>query len=151
MHNNRWEPRSRNTVAMFLSRIWLLSPRRQGSFSAEFLGFARLLPVIHYRRKNAQVVTGLQTSCQESVPKLSASCVRTACSHVVATSLEQAANICNKLDGIIRLGARLFQQVCYSLDITRMLQGWRPNVVTILVYHDCIRLVGATLQQVWQY
>jgi hypothetical protein len=33
-----------------------------------------------YTRKNAQVVTGLQTSCYESVHKLSTSCVRTACS-----------------------------------------------------------------------
>ena len=42
---------------------------------------------LSYTRKNAQVVTGLQTSCYKSVHKLSASCVRTACSHVVATSL----------------------------------------------------------------
>ncbi len=28
----------------------------------------------------------------------------------------------------------------YSLDITRMLQGRRHNVVTILVYYDCIKL-----------
>ncbi len=34
-----------------------------------------------YTPKNAQVVTGLQTSC-----------VRTACSHVVATSMEQPVN-----------------------------------------------------------
>ncbi len=47
---------------------------------------------IYTTRKNAQVVTGLQTSCYKSVHKLSASCVRTACSHVVATSLEQAVN-----------------------------------------------------------
>ncbi len=43
-----------------------------------------------YTRKNAQVVTGLLTSCHKSVHKLSASCVRITCSHVVATSLEQA-------------------------------------------------------------
>jgi hypothetical protein len=29
-----------------------------------------------------------------------------------------------------------------------MLQGWWHKVVTILLYHDCIRLVGKTLQQV---
>ena len=45
-----------------------------------------------YTRKNAQVVTGLQTRCYKSVHKLSASCVRTVCSDVVATSLEQAVN-----------------------------------------------------------
>jgi hypothetical protein len=33
-------------------------------------------------RKNAQVVTSLQTSCHESVHKLSTSCVRTACSQL---------------------------------------------------------------------
>ena len=33
-----------------------------------------------YTRKNAQVVTSLQTSCNKSVHKLSTSCVRTACS-----------------------------------------------------------------------
>ena len=43
-------------------------------------------------RKNSQVVTGLQTNWCKSVRKLSASCVRTACSYVVATSLEQPVN-----------------------------------------------------------
>ena len=32
-----------------------------------------------YTRKNAQVVTSLQTSCNKSAHKLSTSCVRTAC------------------------------------------------------------------------
>ena len=32
-----------------------------------------------YTRKNAQVVTSLQTSCNKFVHKLSTSCVRTAC------------------------------------------------------------------------
>jgi hypothetical protein len=36
-----------------------------------------------YTRKNAQVVTGLQTSCYKSVHKLSTSCVRTACSQLL--------------------------------------------------------------------
>ena len=52
--------------------------------------FARALG--EYTHKNAQVVTGLQTSCSKSVHKLSTSCARTACSHVVTTSLEQAVN-----------------------------------------------------------
>ena len=34
----------------------------------------------HYTRKNAQVVTSMQTSCNKSVHKLVTSCVRTACS-----------------------------------------------------------------------
>jgi hypothetical protein len=37
---------------------------------------------IQNTRKNAQVVTGLQTSCYKSVHKLSTSCVRTACSQL---------------------------------------------------------------------
>ena len=41
-----------------------------------------------YTRKNTQVGTGLQTNCYKSVHKLSTNCVRTVCSHVVATSLE---------------------------------------------------------------
>ena len=39
-----------------------------------------------------QVVTNLQTSCYKSVHKLSTSCVRTACSQFVVTSLKQAVN-----------------------------------------------------------
>jgi hypothetical protein len=37
----------------------------------------------YYTRKNAQVVTGLQTRCYKSVHKLSTSCVRTACSQLL--------------------------------------------------------------------
>ena len=47
---------------------------------------------ISYTRKNARVVASLQTSCSESVDKLSTSCVRTACSVFVGTSLEQVYN-----------------------------------------------------------
>jgi hypothetical protein len=49
-------------------------------------------PIFEYTRKNAQVVTSLQTSCYTSVHKLSASCARTACSQFVVTSLKQAVN-----------------------------------------------------------
>ena len=45
-----------------------------------------------YTRKNAQVVTSLQTSCNKSVHKLLTSCVHTACSYFVVTSLEQVVN-----------------------------------------------------------
>ena len=34
----------------------------------------------NYTRKNAQVITSLQTNCNKSVHKLSTSCVRAACS-----------------------------------------------------------------------
>jgi hypothetical protein len=41
-------------------------------------------PQSHYiTRKNAQVVTSLQTSCYKSVHKLSTSCVRIACSQLL--------------------------------------------------------------------
>jgi hypothetical protein len=43
----------------------------------------------------------------------------------------------NKLDGVIRLVIKLFSQVWYSHDITRMLQGWRREVATILLYRTC--------------
>ena len=48
--------------------------------------------ILTYTRKNEQLVTSLQTSCYKSVHKLSTSCVRTACSQFVVTSLEQAVN-----------------------------------------------------------
>ena len=44
------------------------------------------------RVKNARVFRGPQTCCYKSVHKLSASCVRTSCSYVVATSLEEAVS-----------------------------------------------------------
>ena len=45
-----------------------------------------------YTRKNAQVATELQTSCNKSVHKLLTRCIRTACSEFVGTSLEQAVD-----------------------------------------------------------
>ena len=50
------------------------------------------LSVITYTRKNAQVATDLQTSCNKSVRKLFTRCIRTACSEFVGTSLEQAVD-----------------------------------------------------------
>ena len=52
---------------------------------------------------------------------------------------------CNNLVDIIRLVARLFQQVRCSHDITILLQPCALNLVPFLLYHDCIRLVGTTL------
>ena len=78
-----------------------------------------------YTRKNAQVVASLQTSCKKSVHKLSTSCVRTACSMFAGTSLNKLLTTCNKLDGIIRLVRRLFEQVRavklrYNKNVTRL-------------------------------
>ena len=53
---------------------------------------------------------------------------------------------CNNLVDIIRLVARLFQQIRYSYDITIVLQPCIVNIVTL--YHDRIRLVRTTLPQV---
>jgi hypothetical protein len=70
---------------------------------------------------------------------------------LLVTSCQQVWNklltICNNFVDIIniRLVTRLFQQVRYSHDITILLQP----VSSILVYHDCIRLVRITLWQVW--
>ena len=47
---------------------------------------------VDYTRKNAQVATDLQTSCNKSVHKLFTRCIRTACSEFVGTSLEQAVD-----------------------------------------------------------
>ena len=58
--------------------------------SADLLQVVRFLRV--YTHKNAQVVASVQTSCNKSVHKLSTSCVRTACSVLVGTSLKQAVN-----------------------------------------------------------
>ena len=63
-----------------------LSPVRQREPSPTFSD-GKYLP---YTRKNAQVATDLQTSCNKSVHKLLTRCIRTACSEFVGTSLEQA-------------------------------------------------------------
>jgi hypothetical protein len=55
---------------------------------------------------------------------------------------------CNNLVEIIRLVARLFWQVCYMLDITRLLQPCNNRVdslVTSLLYYGCNKLVSTVL------
>jgi hypothetical protein len=54
---------------------------------------------------------------------------------------------CNNFVDIIRLVTRLFQQVRYSHDITILLQPCIVNLVTFLLYHDCVRLVSDLLEQ----
>ena len=69
--------------------------------------------------KTAQVVTGLQIGCYKPVHKLSASCVRAACSVVPMLSQQvwnKLLTTCNKFDVIIGLVARLFQQDSCSLQ-----------------------------------
>ena len=52
----------------------------------------KIVNMYRYTRKNAQVATDLQTSCNKSVYKLLTRCIRTACSEFVGTSLEQAVD-----------------------------------------------------------
>jgi hypothetical protein len=90
--------------------------------------------------KVSHLVASLPTSCQQVVFAL------------LVPSCQQVWNklltTCNNLVDIIRLVARLFQQVRYSHDITILLQPCVVNLVTFLLYHDCIRLVRTTMQ-VW--
>jgi hypothetical protein len=48
---------------------------------------------------------------------------------------------CNNVVDIIRLVARLFQQIRYIHDITILLQPCVVNNVASLLYHDCISLL----------
>jgi ArsR family metal-binding transcriptional regulator len=63
------------------------------------------------------------TSCSKSANKPSTSCVRTCLSQV------KFRTTCKNLVDIIRLVARLFQQVRYSDDITILLQSCVVNLV----------------------
>ena len=110
-----------------------------------------------------QVVTSLFTSCQQvvfallvpthvKISQLVAS-LQTSRQQVVfarlVTSCQQVWNklltTCNNLVDIVRLVTRLFQQGSYNHDITILLQPCVVNLVTFLLYHDCIRLVRTTL------
>ena len=89
---------------------------------------ANLLQDVRLLRRQHVVFALLVPSCQQVWNKLLATC--------------------NNLVDIIRLVARLFQQVRYSHDIAVLLQPCVVNLVTFLLYHDCIRLVRTTLLQV---
>ena len=87
--------------------------------------------------KISQLVASLQTSRQQVVLAR------------LVTSCQQVWNklltTCNNLVDIIRLVTRLFPQGCYNHDITILLEPCVVNLVTFLLYHDCIRLVRTTL------
>ena len=88
--------------------------------------------------KISQLVASLQTSRQQVVfARLVTSCQQVWNKLLTST--------CNNLVDIIRLVTRLFQQGCYNHDITILLQPCVVNLVTFLLYHDCIRLVRTTL------
>ena len=87
--------------------------------------------------KISQLAASLQTSRQQVVfARLVTSCQQV---------WNKLLKTCNNLVDIIRLVTRLFQQGCYNHDITILLQPCVVNLVTFLLYHDCIRLVRTTL------
>ena len=78
-----------------------------------FLNSCRVSVVPYYARKNAQVVTGLQTSCYKSVHKLSTSCVRTACSKLVDKQCENNfSNLLTTSLGRLATRCEIFTRVC---------------------------------------
>ena len=87
--------------------------------------------------KISQLVTSLQTSRQQVVfaPLV------TTCQQV----WNKLLTTCNNLVDIVRLVTRLLQQGCYNNGVTILLQPCVVNLVTFLLYHDCIRLVRTTL------
>jgi hypothetical protein len=87
--------------------------------------------------KVSHLVTSLPTSRQQVVFALLVPSCQKVRNKLLTT--------CNNLVDIIRLVARLLQQVRYSHNITILLQPCVVNLVTFLLYHDCIRLVRTTL------
>ena len=82
--------------------------------------------------KISQLVASLQTSRQQVVfPRLVTSCQQV---------WNKLLTTCNNLVNIIRLVTRLFQQGCYNHDTTILVQPCVVNLVTFLLYHDCIKL-----------
>ena len=91
----------------------------------------------HVKISHVQLVASLQTSRQQVVfARLVTSCQQV---------WNKLLTTCNNLVDIIGLVTRLFQQYCYNHDITILLQPCVVNLVTFLLYHDCIRLVRTTL------
>ncbi len=101
------------------------------------------MAVLHnYTRKNGcyRSSNKLLQICSQVVSKLCSHCL---CPCLLQQFFNKLSTTCNKLDGIIRLAARLFQQGWYEPCITRMLQrSTRTSFVTMLLYHDCIGLVN---------
>jgi hypothetical protein len=111
---------------------------------------------LSYTRKNAQVVTNLQQTCSQLV--LCCSQLVLCCSQLVLCCSQlvlccsQLVLCCSQLVDKLSQGCwtrqtcyKLFQQVLYSHDIAILLQPCVVNLVTFLLYHDCIRLVRTTL------
>ena len=105
------------------------------------------LYVAAYTRKNAQVATDLQTSCNKSVHKLFTSCSQDAFAPLVPNLLEQVWNKlltnCNKLDGTIRPVTKLLQQELQQLQPCVV----NPTTVTALCCQSCNKLATTGLYQ----
>jgi hypothetical protein len=87
--------------------------------------------------KISHLVTSLSTSRQQDVFALPVTSCQQVWNNLLTT--------CNNLVEMIRLVARLFWQVRYMLDITRLLQPCVDNLVTSLLYHSCNKLVSTVL------
>ena len=123
--------RSKRCERILISAWW-----QQGNKPA-----ADLLQLAHFwlctHAKISQLVASLQTSRQQVVfARLVTSCQQV---------WNKLLTTCNNLVDIVKIVTRLFQQGCYSHDITILLQPCLVNLVTFLLYHDCIRPVRTTL------
>jgi hypothetical protein len=111
--------------------------------------FNNLLPscgnLIQHRQHYYNFTRKNLTSCRS----LPTGCVRTA-RPKLSTSLGQDVNSCDNLADIVRLVARLFQQVRYNHDITILLQllyrqPCRCNIVFISrLYQTCSKKLGTS-------
>ena len=70
----------------------------------------------------------------------STSCIRTACPKS-STSMEQLVDIFSNLVDKYQTCCKVVPQVRYCHNITILLQPCVVNLVTFLLYHDCVRLV----------
>ena len=78
------------------------------------------------------------TSCGKSANKPSTSCVRTACPKLATSIWNKLLTTCNNLVDIIRLVARLFQQVRYSHDITILCMTTSEHSCYIMTVSDLL-------------
>jgi hypothetical protein len=113
--------------------------RYQQGRACSFVCSLLICTQLNTHAKISHLVASLPTSRQQVVFPL-----------LVTSNCQQVWNklltICNNLVDIIRLVTRLFQQVRYSHDIEVLLQPCvlcrQPcNILVLVVYHDCIRLV----------
>ena len=112
-----------SNLSMFL--IWITMPKTaKARYTTTYVKISHLVTSVPTSRQHV-VFALLVTSCQQVWNKL--------------------LTICNNLVDIIRLVTRLFQQVRYSHDIVVLLQPCVVNLVTFLLYHNCIRRIRTTL------